>query len=230
MTTKTDSTQHQNIATALAAAQMEMGKALKSADNPHFRSKYADLASVMDACLPALNKHGIAVIQPLVETELGRSVVTRFIHSSGEVLECPVPLIFGKQDMQGLGSAITYARRYGLMSLAGIAPEDDDGNAAAASLKGNSAAAALRDAWRDGVLDSLPPGATAREKAEAFAEAIAAEFAAKGTSRSTKALEAAWDKHTKMIAKFEAEYPDLHSKVVDAYENRVIELAPEAAE
>lgn len=230
MTTKTDSTQHQNIATALAAAQMEMGKALKSADNPHFRSKYADLASVMDACLPALNKHGIAVIQPLVETELGRSVVTRFIHSSGEVLECPVPLIFGKQDMQGLGSAITYARRYGLMSLAGIAPEDDDGNAAAASVKGNSATAALRDAWRDGVLDSLPPGATAREKAEAFAEAIAAEFAAKGTSRSTKALEAAWDKHTKMIAKFEAEYPDLHSKVVDAYENRVIELAPEAAE
>lgn len=230
MTTKTDSTQHQNIATALAAAQMEMGKALKSADNPHFRSKYADLASVMDACLPALNKHGIAVIQPLVETELGRSVVTRFIHSGGEVLECPVPLIFGKQDMQGLGSAITYARRYGLMSLAGIAPEDDDGNAAAASVKGNLASAALRDAWRDGVLDSLPPGATAREKAEAFAEAIAAEFAAKGTSRSTKALESAWDKHTKMIAKFEAEYPDLHSKVVDAYESRVIELAPEAAE
>lgn len=230
MTTETDNTQHQNIATALAAAQMEMGKALKGACNPHFGSKYADLASVMDACLPALNQHGIAVIQPLVETELGRSVVTRFIHTSGEVLECPVPLIFGKQDMQGLGSAITYARRYGLMSLAGIAPEDDDGNAAAASLKGNTATAALRDAWRDGVLDSLPPGATAREKAEAFAEAIAAEFAAKGTSRSTKALESAWDKHTKIIAKFEAEYPDLHSKVVDAYETRVIELAPEAAE
>ena len=135
MTEKTDSTQHASIASALAAAQAEMGPALKSAENPHFRSKYADLASVMDACLPALNRHGIAVIQPLLENEFGRSVVTRFIHSSGETLECPIPLIVGKDDMQGLGSAITYARRYGLMSLAGIAPEDDDGNAAAASMR-----------------------------------------------------------------------------------------------
>lgn len=124
-------TEHKNIAAALAAAQAEMGKALKSSQNPHFKSKYADLASVCDACLPALNANGIAVIQPMTETELGRSVVTKFIHNSGEALECSIPLIVGKNDMQGLGSAITYARRYGLMSLAGIAPEDDDGNAAA---------------------------------------------------------------------------------------------------
>jgi hypothetical protein len=230
MTEKTTNTQHNSIASALAAAQAEMGPALKGTENPHFRSKYADLASVMDACLPALNRHGIAVIQPLSENEFGRHVVTRFIHSSGETLECPIPLIVGKQDMQGLGSAITYARRYGLMSLAGIAPEDDDGNAAAASVKGNAASQGLRDAWRDGVLDSLPPDATARQKAEAFAEAIATEFAAKGTSRSTKALETAWDKHAKMVAKFEAEYPDLHTRVVDAYENRMIEIAPEPME
>lgn len=121
---------HKNIASALAAAQMDMGKALKSASNPHFKSKYADLGAVVDACLPALNKHGIAVIQPMTHGEHGRDVVTRFIHESGETLECPIPLIVGKNDMQGLGSAITYARRYGLMSLAGIAPEDDDGNAA----------------------------------------------------------------------------------------------------
>lgn len=124
-------TNHANIATALAAAQAQMGKALKSAQNPHFKSKYADLASVVDATMPALNANGIAVIQPLAETETGRVVVTKFIHSSGEVLECAIPLIVAKNDMQGLGSAITYGRRYGLMSLAGIAPEDDDGNAAA---------------------------------------------------------------------------------------------------
>lgn len=122
---------HQNIQVALAAAQMEMGKAIKDNTNSHFRNKYADLGAVMDACLPALNKHGIAVIQPMVHSEHGRDMVTRFIHSSGETLECPVPLIVGKNDMQGLGSAMTYARRYGLMALAGIAPEDDDGNAAA---------------------------------------------------------------------------------------------------
>lgn len=123
--------QHANIAQALAAAQAEMGKALKSANNPHFKSKYADLGAVVDACFPALNAHGIAVIQTMTESEFGRAVVTKFLHGSGDVLECAVPLLLGKQDMQGLGSAMTYARRYGLMALAGIAPEDDDGNAAA---------------------------------------------------------------------------------------------------
>ena len=121
-----------SIATALAAAQINMGKALKQASNPHFRSKYADLGSVMDACLPALNERGIAVIQPTGENELGRFVETIMIHGeSGEQLSCRVPLIVGKNDMQGYGSAVTYARRYGLMAMAGIAPEDDDGNAAA---------------------------------------------------------------------------------------------------
>ena len=120
------------IATSLATAQINMGKALKQSNNPHFRSKYADLGSVMDACLPALNEHGIAVIQPTGEDEQGRFVETILIHGeSGEQLSCRVPLIVSKNDMQGYGSAVTYARRYGLMAMAGIAPEDDDGNAAA---------------------------------------------------------------------------------------------------
>jgi len=123
-----------NIATALASAQAKMGKALKSANNPHFKSKYADLASVTEACMPALNEAGIAVIQPTGEDETGRYVETMLIHGpSGEVLKCRVPLIVQKNDMQGYGSAVTYARRYGLMSMSGIAPEDDDGNAAAKS-------------------------------------------------------------------------------------------------
>lgn len=124
--------QHKTIAAALASAQAQMGKALKSANNPHFRSKYADLASVMDACLPALNANGIAVIQPTVDDDTGRYVETILIHGeTGQELKCRVPLIVQKNDMQGYGSAVTYARRYGLMSMAGIAPEDDDGNAAA---------------------------------------------------------------------------------------------------
>ncbi|MBQ2263243.1 MAG: ERF family protein [Loktanella sp.] len=124
--------QHSTIGAALAAAQMQMGRALKSANNPHFKSKYADLASVMEACMPALNNAGIAVIQPTTDEEAGRYVETILIHgASGETLKCRVPLIVGKNDMQGYGSAVTYARRYGLMSMAGIAPEDDDGNAAA---------------------------------------------------------------------------------------------------
>lgn len=133
MNAKTDiKPSHNSIATALAAAQAQMGKALKSANNPHFKSKYADLASVVDACMPSLNAHGIAVIQPTTDEETGRFVETILIHGeSGETLKCRVPLIVAKNDMQGYGSAVTYARRYGLMSMAGIAPEDDDGNAAA---------------------------------------------------------------------------------------------------
>lgn len=130
-------TEHKNIAAALAAAQFQMGKALKDANNPHFRSKYADLSSVTGACMPALNANGIAVVQPLHTDETGRYIATRFIHTSGETLETIIPIIVGKNDMQGLGSAITYARRYGLMAMAGIAPEDDDGNAAAQSLVNN---------------------------------------------------------------------------------------------
>jgi hypothetical protein len=124
-------TEHKNIAAALAQAQSEMGKAIKDSNNPHFRNKYADLGNVMDACLPALNKHGIAVFQPAGADDRGEFVATVLLHTSGEKLECRVPLLVNKNDMQGYGSAVTYARRYGLMCMAGIAPEDDDGNAAA---------------------------------------------------------------------------------------------------
>lgn len=123
--------QHKGIYHALAAAQAQMGKAIKDANNPAFRSKYADLASVMDACLPALNANGVAVYQPTIDDETGRFVETILAHESGETIKCRVPLIVQKNDMQGYGSAVTYARRYGLMCMAGIAPEDDDGNAAA---------------------------------------------------------------------------------------------------
>jgi len=210
--------EHKNIVAALAAAQSQMGKALKDAENPHFRSKYADLASVMGACMPALNANGIAVIQPVVETEFGRAVSTRFLHGSGDSLECNVPLIVQKNDMQGLGSAVTYARRYGLMSLAGIAPEDDDGNAAvAAAPQSNASREGLRDAWRDAVLDSLPANASEEDKAQAFAEAIRDDFRDKGE----KALQNAWGRHEKMIARFETKWPDLFSAIVETYEGEM---------
>ena len=121
---------HKTIAAALAAAQSQMPKAAKDSQNPHFRSKYADLASVQDACFPHLNANGIAVVQPVEAGEGGYFVRTTLLHESGESLSCIVPLILGKQDMQAFGSAVTYARRYGLMAMAGVAPDDDDGNGA----------------------------------------------------------------------------------------------------
>lgn len=103
--------------------------AKKDTENPHFKRKYADLESVMDACKSALSENSLAVAQSI----RGDFMITRLWHSSGQWLEGSTPLLIGKQDMQGLGSAMTYARRYGLMAIIGIAPEDDDGNAAVAT-------------------------------------------------------------------------------------------------
>ena len=120
---------------ALNKAQKEMGKALKNATNPHFRSSYADLKSVIEAVVPAFLANGFAVTQPNGANELGDFVQTILMHENGATFVSRVYLRLGKQDMQGYGSATTYARRYGLLGMAGIAPEDDDGNAAVASSK-----------------------------------------------------------------------------------------------
>jgi hypothetical protein len=120
------------IAVALVKAQSEYGPALKSSENPHYKSRYADLASCVEAVVGALNKHGIAFMQRVLPSASGVTVETIFIHTSGETLSSgPLHVPVQKNDAQGYGSALTYARRYSLMSACGIAPEDDDGNAAA---------------------------------------------------------------------------------------------------
>jgi hypothetical protein len=200
-----------NIAKALATAQAKMGKALKQSANPAFRSKYADLGNVMDACMPALNECGIAVIQPIRTDEMGgRSVVTVFLHESGESVECPVPIILGKNDMQGLGSAITYARRYGLMSLAGIAPEDDDGNAAAQNAqRGNDAPAPQSPTyWSDTIIAELPAGSTPAEKAKAVRENLIRQFQRK---KSAGELNNEWARREKDIERLERFPADLEA-------------------
>lgn len=121
----------QKIASALVKAQKAFGPALKSSSNPHFKSRYADLAACVEAVVDALNENGVMLMQPTHECEHGVTVETLFIHESGETFSAGrlhVPA--AKQDPQGYGSALTYARRYSLMSACGIAPEDDDGNAA----------------------------------------------------------------------------------------------------
>ena len=119
------------IATALVQAQKAFGPALKSSTNPHFKSRYADLSACVEAVIEGLNGAGIALVQRTSEDTTGVTVETVFIHESGELLECgKLHVPASKQDPQGYGSALTYARRYSLMAACGIAPEDDDGNAA----------------------------------------------------------------------------------------------------
>lgn len=128
------SEQINELAAALAAAQGEMAHASKDQTNPAFGKKYADLASVVDACREPLSKHGIAVLQSprVVTAERGVSVIveTRFVHKSGQWASTELAAVVNDAKPQTLGSAITYLRRYGLAAMAGVAPEDDDGNAA----------------------------------------------------------------------------------------------------
>lgn len=122
------------LSTALAKAQAVMAGAKRDATNPHFKSRYADLASVWEACREALTKNGIAVVQMTAQSERDEVVVvTRLCHASGEWMEGVLNVPVTKADAQGFGSALTYARRYSLAAAVGVAPEDDDGNAAAAA-------------------------------------------------------------------------------------------------
>jgi hypothetical protein len=120
-----------NIATALVKAQKDFAPALKDSNNPFFKTKYADLSACVKAVIDALNNNGIALVQKCHPCDDGVSVETIFIHESGELLDCGILHVpAAKNDPQGYGSALTYARRYSLMAACGIAPEDDDGNAA----------------------------------------------------------------------------------------------------
>jgi hypothetical protein len=119
------------IAGAIVKAQMAFGPALKTSQNPHFKSRYADLSACVEAVIEALNANGIALIQRTLPCESGVTVETVFLHTSGETLSSgPLHVPAQKQDAQGYGSALTYARRYSLMAACGIAPEDDDGHLA----------------------------------------------------------------------------------------------------
>jgi len=119
------------LAAALSKAQGEVEGAAKDSTNPHFHSKYADLGNVIAAMREPFAKNGLSIHQGPRGTNGDLCLVTRVMHSSGQWIEDGgFPLMLDKANMQGLGSATTYARRYGLMSAAGIAPEDDDGNAA----------------------------------------------------------------------------------------------------
>jgi hypothetical protein len=118
------------IAAALAKAQGQMEGAAKGKINPAFKSRYADLASVLEAAREPLSINGLAVVQLTQKTPDGLVLITKLVHSSGQWFSGEYPINPVKNDPQGFGSSTTYARRYALMAMVGIAPEDDDGEAA----------------------------------------------------------------------------------------------------
>lgn len=158
------------IATALVKAQKQFQPALKTSTNPHFRSRYADLSACVEAVIDALNANGIYLLQKNYDCADGVMVETVFVHESGEMLECGIvhfPAV--KKDPQGYASALTYARRYSLMASCGIAPEDDDGNAASKPVPKISA---TQGAW-----DGLKPDrqAVVQDVLDAIMQKVAAD-------------------------------------------------------
>lgn len=155
-----------DLCAALAKAQGMIEGARKGNTNPAFRSKYADLGAVWDAIRDPLSSHGIAVLQQLGTAENRVACTTILTHASGQWIEFdPFVVPTTKQDAQGFGSAATYARRYSLMAAVGIAPIDDDGEAAVGRSGGSQAPSRAPDV-PSGLLEAAQ--STALEGVEAF--------------------------------------------------------------
>ena len=124
------STEIAKLAGALSKAQGKFKAASKDSVNPHFRNRYADLASIWDAIREPLSANGLAVVQGAETSSKEALVTTTLIHESGEWAQTTIAIPIGKSDAQGVGGAITYGRRYGLTALVGIVQDDDDGETA----------------------------------------------------------------------------------------------------
>lgn len=161
------------LAVALAKAQAEMKGAVKDSLNPHFSSKYAALDSVWEACRPALTSHGLSVVQAPTAQGSTVGMTTMLLHTSGQWMRSTLHMVSRDASPQAIGSCCTYLRRYGLSSMVGIAPEDDDGNAAQGNTGGPVSRAERRDAARaEGARQAAEHGPySERERAKAEGKA-----------------------------------------------------------
>lgn len=189
------------LAKALVAAQKATESIKKAATNPAFKSKYADLAHVVEGVVPALNTAGVMVLQcPGFDGEFV-SVTTTFLHEGGSSVTSTLSLRPSKGDPQGVGSAITYARRYALLSMAGGAPEDDDGNAASGPRQERPEAKRA---------DPRPPTLAERaDRLEATLKAVKPEE-----------IEKAWGLGSAVLALLSVEMPERLAELTSLYEFR----------
>lgn len=153
------------LAAALAKAQGQITGALKDTSNPFFKSKYADLAACWDACRKALTDNGLAVIQTTVERDGRLYVLTTLAHSSGQWMRGWMPVKTKDDGPQAMGSGVTYARRYALAAIVGLAQVDDDAEAA----QGRTSVSPTR-------IDPRDDGEKLTTKQEQFAQEFAQGF------------------------------------------------------
>ena len=192
------------LAKALAMAQSEIKGAAKDSTNPHFKTKYADLASVWDACREPLTKNGLSVAQSTRMEGNAVVVITMLLHSSGEYIRGEISLPPTKPDPQGHGSAITYARRYALAAMVGIAPEDDDGVGASAPANPDT------NSKRDGASSATPQAAAGKGSPEAWTAAYVAGLT---PLESMAALNVYTAKHSDALVRLDKVSPDLRDRI-----------------
>lgn len=196
------------LAKAIVAAQKATESIKKAATNPAFKSKYADLAHVVEGVIPALNGAGVAVIQsPAFDGDMV-SVETMMLHESGAAVSSTLRLRPSKTDPQGIGSAITYARRYALLAMTGAAPEDDDGNAA-------SGPAEPRERPEPKRAEVKPPTLAERaDRLEATLKAV----------KTADELRKAYDLGAKLCAELDVADPERLAEINTLYETRFNDL------
>ena len=200
------------LAKAFVAAQMATEAVKKASTNSHFNNKYADLAVVVEAVVPALNANGVGVLQfPDFDGDLV-SITTTLIHEGGSSVTATLRLRPSKSDPQGVGSAITYGRRYSLLAVTGAAPEDDDGNAASGPRQ-TPAAPPKRE-------EPKPP--TLSERAGRL------EATLKGV-KTPADLRKAYDLASGLCADLDASDPERLAEINALYERRFADLTEKAA-
>ena len=205
----------QKIAAALVKAQKGFSPALKTSTNPHFRSKYADLSACVEAVIDSLNDSGIALIQMTHECQDGVTVETVFVHESGEMLSAgKLHVPAAKHDPQGYGSALTYSRRYSLMAACGIAPEDDDGNAATKVIPP-----------RGGIIEVKKTEPKTDEPINFLMDHYVTFLS---EAKTVKSLNQYWTDNVDNAKRIEQEDPDKYIELLGAFKKRKDEISGEA--
>jgi hypothetical protein len=206
---------------AMAKAFPEIEGATKDSNNPHFKSKYADLGAVVDAIKPALVANQLWFRQTFHDAQGGVAVETLICHASGEEVSCGVLFVpASKQDAQGYGSAITYARRYSLQTAFGVAPEDDDGMAAAKATKTVHPPANVNPAADEPGGDD-DRAALAKEWADK--QAVLIDACLKGSDFDR--LKQWRTKEGKALERLHRNHPEIHERLIALFDDVYSELS-----
>lgn len=207
--------EHKTLAEALLAAQIDMPAVDRDGTNPHFKSKFTTLANLLSKARPVLNRHGISVQQFPATDEHGKPALTTILrHASGESEEHTASLLLAKNDPQGLGSAITYMRRYALAAALAIADQEDDDANAATSNDGTNGRGSAQAVRREGQGNGQSSAATAPQRRKIHA--LASELGLTGTQLKAWIEWNAGTPHTDRIEKKQA---STLIEMLEAYED-----------